>query len=403
MSNSVHRALASAAPGLCPTTPPTPPPPPTVASTTSPLCPVSQLPPDFSLRRFLGPDAPAGRHFHAHADDLEMYDLSGMSSVAAMVAGATAGMAEHLVMFPIDTIKTRMQQQHAAPTTARAYASVVKALGTVISTEGATRLYRGLPAALVGAVPAHAAHFATYEALKTALGATRETHTPLANSIAGFGATCMHDAISTPLDVVKQRLQVAGSPFTSISQCARSMWAAEGLRAFYASYPTTVLLNIPYMLAHFTVYEGCQTFMRQAFGRDHTPLRDIAAGAAAGAAGGLISNPLDVLRTRIQTQDVAPGRPRLGGWEVAKEILAKEGVAGFAKGAKARVLLFTPSAAICWGVYETMKRVLVGDHHHHHHHHGDHDDHHHGHDHGHGHEHGHGHGHGRGQGKDKGE
>jgi solute carrier family 25 iron transporter 28/37 len=323
---------------------------------------------------------------------MEHFDMAGMSTAKAMVAGAAAGVAEHLVMFPIDTIKTRMQQMHTAEN-AQTYASVKRSLKTILREEGVRRLYRGLPAATLGAIPAHALHFSSYEALKDVLGARRDVHTPVANMMAGFGATMVHDAVSTPVDVVKQRLQVAGSRFTTVRAAVRGIWAAEGLAAFYASYPTTVLMNVPYMITHFTVYEAVQTSAAQVLGREHTPMRDIFAGACAGALGGLISNPLDVLRTRIQTQEMVPGAARVGAREMARRIFAEEGLAGFARGARARVLLFTPSAAICWGVYETLKRLFDR----HNRYHEEHDHHHHN-GHGHGHGHGHGQGHGRGHG-----
>ena len=108
-----------------------------------------------------------------------------------MVAGATAGTVEHLAMFPMDTIKTRMQ---ALPHGARAraasrryagvgsggfvgrpaggaaighelnYSSLARAVGTVLRLEGVRGLYRGVDAMALGAGPAHAFYFATYEA-----------------------------------------------------------------------------------------------------------------------------------------------------------------------------------------------------------------------------------------------
>ena len=60
-----------------------------------------------------------------------------------------------------------------------------------------------------------------------------------------------HDAIVTPLDVVKQRMQLCNSPYRNITHCIQSIIAEEGFRAFYASYPTTVFMNVPFMAVHF--------------------------------------------------------------------------------------------------------------------------------------------------------
>lgn len=41
---------------------------------------------------------------------------------------------------------------------------------------------------------------------------------------------------------------------------------------------------------------------------DHDVLKDVTAGGAAGALGGFVSTPLDVVKTRLQTQQVQPGQ-----------------------------------------------------------------------------------------------
>lgn len=60
--------------------------------------------------------------------------------------------------------------------------------------------------------PAHAMHFAVYELAKDSLGGNREGLQPLATGLAGAVATITNDALMTPADVVKQRLQVRALP-----------------------------------------------------------------------------------------------------------------------------------------------------------------------------------------------
>jgi hypothetical protein len=60
--------------------------------------------------------------------------------------------------------------------------------------------------------PAHALYFSTYEAAKNLLGGNREGHHPVAAASAGAAATLVNDAAMTPVDVVKQRLQVGAGP-----------------------------------------------------------------------------------------------------------------------------------------------------------------------------------------------
>ncbi len=94
--------------------------------------------------------------------------------------------------------------------------------------------YWSLPLALHR--PAHAIHFAVYERAKELLGGNRGGYQVPATAAAGATATLAHDAIMTPVDVVKQRLQMAHSPYKGILDCVRRVFREEGIGALYRSY-----------------------------------------------------------------------------------------------------------------------------------------------------------------------
>ena len=102
-------------------------------------------------------------------------------------------------MYPVDTVKSLVQADTQP---------VQRSIMHVLRTERLLGLYRGMGAVVVGAIPSHAANFATYEAFKNALGGNREGHHPIINGVAGAFATMAHDAVVTPLDLIKQRMQV---------------------------------------------------------------------------------------------------------------------------------------------------------------------------------------------------
>lgn len=71
-------------------------------------------------------------------------------------------------------------------------------------------------------------------------------------------ATLIHDAISNPTEVIKQRLQMYNSPYRTIVQCANGVYKNEGFKAFYRSYVTQLCMNVPHQAIHFSTYEFFQ-------------------------------------------------------------------------------------------------------------------------------------------------
>lgn len=74
----------------------------------------------------------------------------------------------------IRLMQTRMQVFSTQP--AAIYTGMTQAFTRISSTEGAGRLWRGVWSVILGAGPAHAVYFGTYEAIKDLAGGNREGH-----------------------------------------------------------------------------------------------------------------------------------------------------------------------------------------------------------------------------------
>eukprot|EP00252_Welwitschia_mirabilis_P026247 TRINITY_DN8522_c0_g1_i1.p1 TRINITY_DN8522_c0_g1~~TRINITY_DN8522_c0_g1_i1.p1 ORF type:complete len:331 (+),score=65.21 TRINITY_DN8522_c0_g1_i1:465-1457(+) len=285
----------------------------------------------------------------------------GLSFGQYMLAGSVAGMVEHMAMFPVDTLKTRMQM--LANAGGSSHSEVGKALLSIMKREGPCCLYRGIGAMGLGAGPAHAVYFSVYETCKEKLGGNKAGYHPLVHAGSGVTATIASDAVLTPMDVVKQRLQLKSSPYKGVTDCIIRMLKEEGIRAFYVSYRTTVVMNAPFTAVHFATYEAMKKILSEISpetGNEDHLLVHIAAGGAAGALASAVTTPLDVIKTRLQCQGVC-GADRYNGSSIlnaAQMIVSKEGAKALLGGLKARVLFHTPAAAICWSTYEACKTFL---------------------------------------------
>jgi len=274
-----------------------------------------------------------------------------------MLAGALAGITEHAVMFPIDSIKTRMQVFATSP--AAVYTGVGNALTRISSTEGMRVLWRGVSSVILGAGPAHAVHFGTYEAVKELVGGNNAGNQWLATSLAGASATIASDALMNPFDVIKQRMQVHQSEFRSVFTAIRVVHRNEGLAAFYVSYPTTLTMSIPFTAVQFTVYEQIKRVLNPK--GEYSPVTHMIAGGMAGGIAAGVTTPLDVAKTLLQTRGTShdPEIRRLGGMvDAFRVIWRRDGIKGFARGISPRVLTHMPSNALCWLSYEFFKVAI---------------------------------------------
>lgn len=283
-------------------------------------------------------------------DDYETLPTSEITS--HMMAGAAAGIMEHCVMFPMDSVKTRMQSLAAGHS--RMNTTIREVLGNMVREEGLSRPFKGVQIVFMGAGPAHAMYFATYEFLKEIYSSRLEWNGTISSGLAGVTSTLLHDGVMTPSDAVKQRLQMFNSPYRGVFDCIRKVYAADGISAFYRSYTTQLTMNVPFQSIHFMAYEVCQNITNPS--REYNPKMHMLSGALAGGIAAAITTPLDVCKTLLNTQ--AEGKIK-GLSNAIKAVYRLGGPLGFFKGLTPRVLYQMPSTAICWSTYEFWKWFLI--------------------------------------------
>lgn len=290
---------------------------------------------------------------------VEEYDYEALPEntpmAISMAAGALAGMMEHTVMYPVDAIKTRMQ---VAASAGNIYRGLLASLNRISSSEGGLALWRGITSMALGAGPAHAVHYAVYETVSS-LGSSGN---PISSAGAGFCASVSSEALMNPFDVVKQRMQLQAKNSGScrgVWATARQIYGNEGFRAFYVSYPTTLIMSIPFAATNFTCYDQLTHLFNR--NRKYDPLTHCIAGGVAGATAAAVSTPFDVVKTLLQTRgcsDIREARELKGIRDASMYIYRRAGLGGFLLGIRPRMVANIPSTAISWTVYEFAKHTI---------------------------------------------
>jgi solute carrier family 25 iron transporter 28/37 len=80
---------------------------------------------------------------------------------------------------------------------------------------------------------------------------------------------------------------------------------SEGIKGLWRSYPLTVFMNIPYASIVVCANENLKTLLKP-WDSDSPHFWYIICAGIAGGLAGIITNPMDVVKTRIQTQEVQP-------------------------------------------------------------------------------------------------
>ncbi|KAG6034830.1 hypothetical protein E4U19_005418 [Claviceps sp. Clav32 group G5] len=227
-----------------------------------------------------------------------------------MIAGGIGGSTGDLLMHSIDTVKTRQQGD---PNTPSRYTSLGRSYYTIWRQEGIRRgLYGGWIPALGGSFPATVLFFGTYEWSKRFL-IDHGLQQHLAYLSAGFLGDIAASIAYVPSEVLKTRLQLqgrynnphfkSGYNYRGTVDAVRTIMRTEGASALFYGYKATLYRDVPFSALQFMFWEQFHAWARTYKNSSEigVPL-EIMTGAAAGGLAGVLTCPLDVVKTRLQTQ-----------------------------------------------------------------------------------------------------
>ncbi|KAI0121417.1 mitochondrial carrier [Hypoxylon sp. NC0597] len=309
------------------------------------------------------------------------------------IAGAVAGGISRTATAPLDRLKVYLlvntttsanvvvdAAKSGQPLRALKHAGrpLVTAIADIYKAGGIRGFFAGNGLNVVKIMPETAIRFGAYEAAKKTL-ASLEGHddttqiNPYSRFVAGGVAGMTAQFCVYPLDTLKFRLQseyVSGGPRGNalLFQTARKMWTEGGVRAAYRGVTMGLIGMFPYSAIDMGTFELLKTTYVTYTARAYSIHEEDAQpstfatgimGATSGAFGATVVYPLNVLRTRLQTQGTSLHPAHYTGiWDVAQKTVRNEGVRGLYKGLMPNLLKVAPALSITWMVYENAKRIL---------------------------------------------
>lgn len=316
---------------------------------------------------------------------------------AGIFTGLTAA------LFPLTVIKTRMMALEGAPSGIR---GVVYTVRDVVHHDGVRGLYKGFGTVLCGLIPARMLYLATLEATKSGMhtilhrrgkdsdgGETRYFSDAFAASLASFfaggTASLAGQLVIVPIDVVSQRLMIMGGgsdPRRSLSstsaaktmprvnglQLARQIVSEEGVLGLYRGFGASVVTFVPSSAIWWASYGAWQTILwnqadrlsaaPQGVERSSTNILgvQVVSGILTGCTSAVLTNPLDVVKTRLQTAKTNPADGARPTWRsIASNLFKTDGLSGFFRGVVPRMISTSIWGTAMVTTYEFLKRMCA--------------------------------------------
>lgn len=282
--------------------------------------------------------------------------------------GVFMTMTIRAAVYPATLIRTRLQVQRGRSM----YNGTFDALVKILRNEGLRGLYRGFLVNTFTLISGQA-YITTYEVVRKYVSAYSEDNT-LKSLVAGGSASLVAQSITVPIDVISQQLMMqgqgehltrfkihsnadSGKPRRVFGQTRNIMgqiFAADGLRGFYRGYVASLLTYIPNSAVWWPFYHFYAEQLSRLAPTDcpHLVLQAVA-GPLAAATASTVTNPMDVVRARVQVE----GRSSVV--DTFKQLISEEGFWGLTKGLSARIISSAPTAIVMVVGYETLKKLSL--------------------------------------------
>ncbi|KAI4903118.1 hypothetical protein NFI96_015700 [Prochilodus magdalenae] len=288
---------------------------------------------------------------------------------AKLINGGVAGLIGVTCVFPIDLAKTRLQNQQNG---SRLYTSMSDCLIKTIRSEGYFGMYRGAAVNLTLVTPEKAIKLAANDFFRFHLSKDGQKLTLLKEMLAGCGAGTCQVIITTPMEMLKIQLQDAGriaaqrklmpqavSPGGPVEmksptamQLTRDLLREKGIAGLYKGLGATLLRDVPFSIIYFPLFANLNNLGKKEEEGPAPFYVSFISGCIAGSTAAVAVNPVDVIKTRLQSLTRGSQEDTYSGvTDCIRKILRNEGPSAFLKGAYCRALVIAPLFGIAQVVY----------------------------------------------------
>uniref|UniRef100_A0A6P7G0P8 Mitochondrial basic amino acids transporter n=1 Tax=Diabrotica virgifera virgifera TaxID=50390 RepID=A0A6P7G0P8_DIAVI len=262
------------------------------------------------------------------------------------IAGCVGGVAGVFVGHPLDTVKVNLQTQC---TVNPQYRGTVHCIKSLMAKEGIKGIYRGVTSPAMGVATLNAVVFGVYANVQKY---STNPESLSSHAVAGAAAGFFTSVISSPMELVKSRMQVAGAQAgKSPLDCLLRIYKQRKLLGVFQGYGITVIRDVPAFTTYFVSYEY---LARTEEGQVPSSATILFAGGMAGVISWIIPYPLDVLKSKIQ---VDTSKQFSGVYDCFKQTVNTEGYRSLFRGMTPTLIRAFPVNAVTFFVVTWTMRI----------------------------------------------
>jgi solute carrier family 25 S-adenosylmethionine transporter 26 len=272
------------------------------------------------------------------------------------LASAMAAACVKASLQPIDTIKTLQQYHQASSGSSLTVAAAARKI--MARPGGFGNFYAGLGVTVIGAMPATAIYFGVYSYCKRKFLAFDQGHNQHHKTLSIAASAAIGNSVASfsrvPYEVLKQKLQTGAYSNT---------WEALGAVAAQKAWWTLIfpkggiaiqmIRDVPYAICTLLLYENLQAHLSKE--SQHNKAWDFCLGGIAGGIGSWVTNPMDVVKTRLQTDSAMYQGSVI---TCAQAVWTEGGASAFLRGSIPRLMHKVPANAFFFLFYELFRRLL---------------------------------------------
>eukprot|EP00096_Caligus_rogercresseyi_P008102 TRINITY_DN2645_c0_g1_i2.p1 TRINITY_DN2645_c0_g1~~TRINITY_DN2645_c0_g1_i2.p1 ORF type:complete len:324 (-),score=94.37 TRINITY_DN2645_c0_g1_i2:1601-2572(-) len=279
-----------------------------------------------------------------------------------VINGGIAGIIGVTCVFPLDLVKTRLQNQVVGPDGSKMYSSMLDCFKKTYRGEGFSGMYRGSAVNILLITPEKAIKLAANDYFRHKL-TTKEGKLPIHREMAAGGSAGLCQiVITTPMELLKIQLQDSGrlaaqSPGQankiSALSITKELLRSKGIFGLYKGTSATMLRDVSFSVCYFPLFAKLNSLGPKRPGSGESVFWwSFISGCGAGSISAALVNPADVVKTRLQLLTKGSSEASYNGiLHAFRTILREEGPSAFLKGALCRMIVIAPLFGIAQMVY----------------------------------------------------